>query len=256
MASNHIYGLIPVLESLRAQKRPIQRILIAAGAQPARIHDLVEAARRFRIPIEKTDRPALDKLTHGANHQGVIAVIAGTRRAEYIDPTDLLNSLADVERPLLVLLDGIEDLHNLGAILRSCDAAGVDGVFLPEHRSAGLNETVAKTSAGAVEYVRVAKVTNLVRLIEDLKARNIWVVGVEADGETTHWAHDFTGPVAIVLGNEGKGIRRLVREHCDYVVSIPMYGQVNSLNVSVATGVVLFEVMRQRALAAAKSAQS
>ncbi|NOT60970.1 MAG: 23S rRNA (guanosine(2251)-2'-O)-methyltransferase RlmB, partial [Acidobacteria bacterium] len=161
--------------------------------------------------------------------------------------TDLIDSLNDVERPLLVLLDGIEDMHNLGAILRSCDAAGVDGVFLPEHRSAGLNETVAKTSAGAVEYVRVAKVINLVRLIEDLKARNIWVVGVEADGEQTHWQYDFTGAVALVVGSEGKGLRRLVREHCDSVVSIPMQGHVNSLNVSVATGVVLFEALRQRA---------
>ena len=255
MASNHIYGLVPVLEALRAQKRPLQRIMIAAGAQPARVHELVEAARRWRVPIEKTDRPALDQLTHGANHQGVLAVVAGNRRADYVEPEDLLDSLKDVDHPLLVLLDGIEDTHNLGAILRSCDAAGVDGVFLPEHRSAGLNDTVAKTSAGAIEYVRVAKVTNLTRLIEDLKARNIWVVGVEADGETSHWEHDFSRPTAIVLGSEGKGIRRLVREHCDYVVSIPMYGQVNSLNVSVATGVVLFEVMRQRALAA-KSKQS
>jgi 23S rRNA (guanosine2251-2'-O)-methyltransferase len=247
MASNHIYGLVPVLEALRAQKRPIQRILIAAGAQPARIHELVELARKLRVTLEKTDRTALDKITQGANHQGVMAVIAGSRRADYVDPTDLLDSLKEVERPLLVLLDGIEDMHNLGAILRSCEAAGVDGVFLPEHRSAGLNETVAKTSAGAVEYVRVAKVTNLTRLIEDLKARNIWVVGVEADGEKTHYEYDFTGAVALVLGSEGKGIRRLVREHCDSIVSIPMHGHINSLNVSVATGVVLFEALRQRA---------
>jgi 23S rRNA (guanosine2251-2'-O)-methyltransferase len=247
MASNHLYGLVPVIEALRAQKRPIQRILIAAGAQPTRIHELVETARRMRIPLEKTDRAALDKLTHGTNHQGVVALIAGTRRADYVEADDLLDSLKDVARPLLVLLDGIEDMHNLGAILRSCDAAGVDGVFLPEHRSASLNETVAKTSAGAVEYVRVAKVVNLVRLIEDLKARNIWVVGVEADGEQTHWQYDFTGAVALVLGSEGKGLRRLVREHCDSIVSIPMQGHVNSLNVSVATGVVLFEALRQRA---------
>jgi 23S rRNA (guanosine2251-2'-O)-methyltransferase len=246
MASNHLYGLVPVLEALRAQKRPLQRILIAAGAQPVRIHELIEAARRFRIPIEKSDRATLDKLTNNANHQGVVALIAGGRRAEYVDPTDLLDSLRDVKHPLLVLLDGIEDTHNLGAILRSCEAAGVDGVFLPEHRSAGLNDTVAKTSAGAVEYVRVAKVTNLSRLIEDLKARHIWVVGVEADGDKTCWEADFTGSIALVLGSEGKGIRRLVREHCDWVVSIPMFGQVNSLNVSVATGVVLFEALRQR----------
>lgn len=247
MANNQVYGLLPVLEALRARRRPIHKLLIIEGAQPARFNELLDLARRAGIPIEKRDRRALDDLTRRANHQGVVALCGATGRTTYADAETVLDSLSTDAPPLLVLLDGIEDPHNLGAILRSCEGAGVDGVFLPEHRAAGLTETVAKTSAGAVEYVRVSRVTNLVRLIEELKERGIWIVGVEGGGTGAHWKHDFTGPLALVLGSEGKGIRRLVREHCDAIVSIPMRGQLNSLNVSVAAGVVLFEVLRQRA---------
>jgi 23S rRNA (guanosine2251-2'-O)-methyltransferase len=248
MTNNHIYGLLPVLEALRAHRRPIHKLLLVEGAQPARFNELIEHARREGIPIEKRDRRALDELTRRANHQGVVALCGGaTKGTTYADADQVLASLSSNPPPLLVLLDGIEDPHNLGAILRSCEGAGVDGVFLPEHRAAGLTETVAKTSAGAVEYVRVARVTNLVRLIEELKDSGIWIVGIEGGSKTSHWSQDFSGPIALVLGNEGKGIRRLVREHCDAIVSIPMRGQLNSLNVSVAAGVVLFEVLRQRA---------
>ncbi|MBS1786924.1 MAG: 23S rRNA (guanosine(2251)-2'-O)-methyltransferase RlmB [Acidobacteria bacterium] len=246
---NHIYGLSPVLEALRARRRPIRKILIASGANPSRLKELTEAARRAGVSIETRERRELDELTRHANHQGVVALAmapdnAQKRHSGYVEADAILESLS--ERPLLVLLDGIEDPHNLGAILRTCEGAGVDCVFIPEHRAAGLNETVAKTSAGAVEYVRVARVTNLVRLIEDLKERSIWVVGVEGGAETTYTEFDFNVPLALVMGSEGKGIRRLVRENCDAVVSIPMVGQLNSLNVSVAAGVVLFEVLRQR----------
>lgn len=251
---NHIYGLAPVLEALRAGRRPIHKILIAAGANPSRLNELTETAQRARISIEKRDRRALDELTRNANHQGVVALVAEVASASagksakkasgYIEAETILNSLGPL--PLLVLLDGIEDPHNLGAILRTCEGAGVDGVFIPEHRAAGLNETVAKTSAGAVEYVSVARVTNLVRLIEELKERGIWVVGVEGGTQVSYSGADFNVPLAIVVGSEGKGVRRLVRENCDAIVSIPMHGQINSLNVSVATGVVLFEVLRQR----------
>lgn len=246
MANNQIYGLLPVLEALRARRRPIHKLLLIEGAQPARFNELLDLARRVGIPIEKRDRRALDELTRRANHQGVVALCGAAGRTTYTDTDTVLASLGN-DTPLFVLLDGIEDPHNLGAILRSCEGAGVNGVFLPEHRAAGLTETVAKTSAGAVEYVRVARVTNLVRLIEELQERGICVVGVEGGGTTAHWNQDFTGPLALVLGSEGKGIRRLVREHCDAIVSIPMRGQLNSLNVSVAAGVVLFEVLRQRA---------
>lgn len=248
---NYIYGLSPVLEALRAGKRPVQTLYILAGAQTSRLSELIDAAKRAHIPVERRERRDLDEMTRRANHQGVVAMLgankgkaAAIQTADYTDAETILESLS--AQPLLVLLDNIEDPHNLGAILRSCDGAGVDGVFIPEHRAAGLSETVAKTSAGAVEYVRVARVTNLVPLIEELKERGIWVVGLEGGTETNYAKFNFNVPLALVFGSEGKGLRRLVREKCDAVVSIPLRGQINSLNVSVAAGVVLFEVLRQR----------
>lgn len=245
--ANYIYGLAPVLEALRAGRRRIRQVLVAEGASPARLAELHALAQQAGVPVARRERRLLDEMTRRANHQGVVAFVeaeAVRRTTSYSDADTILASLAEL--PLLVLLDGIEDPHNLGAILRSCECAGVDGVFIPEHRAAGLTETVAKTSAGAVEYVPVARVTNLVPLIEELKERGIWVVGVEGDGTTVYSDFDCNVPLALVLGSEGKGIRRLVREHCDAIVAIPMYGKLNSLNVSVATGVVLFEILRQR----------
>lgn len=243
---NLIYGFSPVLEALRAGRRRINKILIASGTNPARVSELVETARSSRVGIEKRDRRQLDELTDFANHQGVVALLAESSRAgNYTSSDQILDSLG--ECPLLVLLDGIEDPHNLGAILRTCECAGVDGVFIPEHRAAGLNETVAKTSAGAIEYVRVARVTNLVPLIGELKDRGILVVGVEGGTAQSYHRFDFASPLALVFGSEGRGLRRLVRERCDAVISIPMKGNLNSLNVSVAAGVVLFEALRQRA---------
>ncbi len=242
---NQIYGLAPALEALRARRRPIHKILIAAGANPARLGELIEAARRAGVAVEKRDRRALDELTRNANHQGVVALIAPSNRKDaYVEAETILDSMG--EPPLVVLLDGVEDPHNLGAILRTCEGAGVDGVFIPGHRAAGLNETVAKTSAGASEYVRVARVTNLVPLIGELKDRGLWIVGVEGGTQTVYSDFDLKLPLALVFGSEGKGIRRLVRERCDAIVSIPMRGQINSLNVSVAAGVALFEALRQR----------
>lgn len=235
-----------MLEALRSRRRAIHKILIASGARQSRLNELIEAARRAGVAVEKRDRRALDELTRNANHQGVVALTAplGQKNA-YVEAETILDSMSDP--PLIVLLDGIEDPHNLGAILRTCEGAGVDGVFIPEHRAAGLNETVAKTSAGAVEYVRVARVTNLVPLIDELKDRGLWVVGVEGGTENVYSDFDLKIPLAIALGSEGKGIRRLVREKCDAIVSIPMRGKINSLNVSVAAGIMLFEVLRQRA---------
>ncbi len=242
---NRIYGLLPVLEILRSRKRPLQKIYIASGAHPGRIEELSEAARRAGVAIERRDRRVLDDMAPGANHQGVIAIPGPGARGEVYTPAEtILDSLGDP--PLVVLLDGIEDPHNLGAVIRTCECAGVDGVFIPEHRAAGVNDTVAKTSAGAVAYIPIARVTNFVRLIEELKERGIWVVGVEGGGTQNYADFDLNVPLALVLGSEGKGIRRLVRENCDALLSIPMRGQINSLNVSVAAGVVLFEVLRQR----------
>jgi 23S rRNA (guanosine2251-2'-O)-methyltransferase len=242
---NQIYGLAPALEALRARRRKIHKILIASGAHQSRLNELVEAARRAGVAVEKRDRRELDELTRQANHQGVVALLASPdRKNAYVEAETILDSMGDP--PLVVLLDGVEDPHNLGAILRTCECAGVGGVFIPEHRAAGLSETVAKTSAGAVEYVRVARVTNLVPLIDELKDRGLWVVGVEGGTGNLYSDFDLKVPLAIVLGSEGKGVRRLVREKCDAIVSIPMRGKINSLNVSVAAGVVLFEVVRQR----------
>ncbi|MCI0338357.1 MAG: 23S rRNA (guanosine(2251)-2'-O)-methyltransferase RlmB [Acidobacteria bacterium] len=242
---NQIYGLAPVLEALRAGRRPIHKILISAGSHPSRLSELTDAARRAGISIEKRERRELDEITRNANHQGVIALVDSQSRTNpYVPSETILDSLSDPA--LVVLLDGIEDPHNLGAILRTCEGAGVDGIFIPEHRAAGLNETVAKTSAGAVEYVRVARVTNLVPLIAELKERGLWVVGVEGGTETIYSDFDLNVPLALVFGSEAKGIRRLIREKCDAAVSIPLRGELNSLNVSVAAGVILFEVLRQR----------
>jgi 23S rRNA (guanosine2251-2'-O)-methyltransferase len=242
---NQIYGLAPALEALRARRRKIHKILIASGAHQSRLSELVETARRAGVAVEKRDRRELDELTRHANHQGVVALVASLdRKNAYVEAEAILDSMGDL--PLVVLLDGVEDPHNLGAILRTCECAGVDGVFVPEHRAAGLSDTVAKTSAGAVEYVRVARVTNLVPLIDELKGRGLWVVGVEGGTENLYSDFDLKVPLAVVLGGEGKGVRRLIRERCDAIVSIPMRGKINSLNVSVAAGIALFEVVRQR----------
>ncbi len=244
---NLIYGLSPVLEALRARRRPISKLLLASGAQPARLNEVIALAKQAHVSIERRERRVLDEMTNDANHQGLVAVLAQAatpKTTTYTDADEILDSLS--AQPLVVLLDNIEDPHNLGAILRTCEGAGVEGVFLPEHRAAGLNDTVAKTSAGAVEYVRVARVTNLVPLMNDLKARGIWVVGVEGGAATSYTEFDLNVPLALVLGSEGHGLRRLVKETCDALISIPMHGHINSLNVSVATGVVLFEVLRQR----------
>jgi len=239
-----IYGISPVEEALRSGRRHVSKVLLLSGAKASRLDTIEGLARRAGARIERRTRHQLDEITKSATHQGVVAYFADSRREWYANSDDVLGRLS--ETPLLVLLDGIEDPHNLGAIIRTCECAGVDAVFVPEHRSAPLNDTVAKTSAGGLEYVRVARVTNLVTLIEELKRAGIWVVGVEAGSTTMHTDFDMNVPVALVLGGEGKGLRRLVREHCDIIVSIEMKGRLNSLNVSVAAGIVLYEVLRQR----------
>lgn len=249
--SDFIYGLSPVLEALRVGRRSIRKILLSTGSHPARLSELTELAKRSHIVVERRDRRELDILTRGANHQGIVAVTTAAGRRSTVDPDEIFAHLS--APPLVVLLDNIEDPHNLGAILRTCEGVGVDGVFIPGHRTAPLNETVAKTSAGAVEYVRVAQVTNLVPLIDDLKERGFRVVGIEGGTKTSYTDFDLNVPLAVVFGSEGKGIRRLVRENCDVILSIPMSGQINSLNVSVAAGVVLFEVRRQRSRSGGKA---
>ena len=249
-----VYGVLPVLEALRANVRRIDRILIAEGAKEHRLHEIVELARQNNIRIDHAARDIISNVVDaGRNHQGVVALTAA---ADYVSTDEILEGITG--SALLVLLDGVEDPRNLGAILRSVECAGADGVVIPERRAVGLTDTVAKSSAGAVEYVKVAKTPNLNRFIEELKERNIWVVGTSGNASMNYTDWDWTQPSAFVLGAEGMGLHRLVEENCDMLVKIPMYGKINSLNVSVAAGVMLFEATRQRTIgtkieAAAKS---
>src|SRR5215204_4288752 len=242
---NIIFGLLPVLEALRANARRIEKILISEGAREHRIAEIIDLARAAHVPFQRQVRAELAKLIEpGANHQGVIALTAA---ADYADADELLEEIAAKEKPLVLILDGVEDPRNLGAILRVAECAGANGTFIPEHRAASLTETVVKTSAGATEYTPIAKVKNLNRLIEELKRNNIWVVGTSGEAERDYTDWDWTGACALVLGSEGKGLHRLVAENCDALVKIPMHGKIESLNVSVAAGVILFEALRQRA---------
>jgi 23S rRNA (guanosine2251-2'-O)-methyltransferase len=242
--SNLIFGVLPVLELLRANPKRVEKILVADGAREKRLSEIFDLAKQNRIIIQRTARENLSKYaTENANHQGVIAFAAS---AEYTDADELLSGIFSKENPLVLILDGVEDPRNLGAILRVAECAAVDGAFIPERRAVGLTETVAKSSAGATEYVKIAKVANLNRFIEELKENNIWVVGTSAEAETEYTDWDWTQKSALVLGGEGKGLHRLVAENCDALVRIPMQGKIESLNVSVACGVILFEANRQR----------
>jgi len=243
-SSGIIFGVLPVTEALRARSRRIEKILVAEGGGEKRIADAIEIARDAGIHFQTVPREQLNRIAGpGANHQGIIAQVSA---ADYADSEEVLERVAQEENPLVLVLDGVEDPRNLGAILRVAECAGVKALFLPEHRAVGLTETVVKTSAGATEYVETAKVKNLNRLIEQLKEMNIWVVGASGDAETEYSDWDWSRPTAVVMGSEGNGLHRLVAENCDTLVRIPMRGKINSLNVSVATGILLFEVVRQR----------
>ena len=233
-----VYGINPVSEALLARR--VTTLLHERGAGP-RVDALVARAHELRLPIETLDRRALDKLTRGGVHQGVAAEVQAM-------PAYTIDELiADTSGPpLLVVLDAVEDPQNVGAILRAADGAGVDGVIRQARRAAPLDGATAKASAGAVAHVKIATVVNIARTVEELKAMNIWTIGLDGTATDAYDAVDYRLPTAIVLGSEGTGLRRLVRETCDRVVGIPMHGAVLSLNVSVAAGVVLFEAARQR----------
>jgi 23S rRNA (guanosine2251-2'-O)-methyltransferase len=243
-----LYGVLPVLETLRAGGRRVERITVVEGAHGARLHELFALARARGVPVRRAPRTELQRLAPGANHQGVVANVAAV---DYADANELLDALAARVQsglsPLAVVLDGVEDPRNLGAIIRTCEGAGVDAVFVPERRAVGLTETVAKAAAGALEYVPVARVANVARFVEGLKERNIWTVGTAADAPLRYTDWDWTRPSALLLGGEGEGLRRLVRERCDTLVRIPLHGHISALNVSVAAGIVLYEALRQRA---------
>lgn len=229
-------GIHPVMEALRA-KSPLDRVVIAKGAGGPRIQEIVDACRQARIPVRFEPREALDRLAKGSVHQGVVAI--GADRGSV--------SLQDVlGQNMLVLLDGVEDPHNLGAIARSAHAAGAGALVIPERRAAGVTDVVTKAAAGALEYLPLVRVKNLATAIEELKQAGYWVYGLDERGASAHWDTDWNTPSAIVLGAEGSGLHRLVRERCDVLLRIPMAGEVSSLNVSVAAGVVLFDWRRRQ----------
>jgi 23S rRNA (guanosine2251-2'-O)-methyltransferase len=238
---NVVYGLMPVLEILRSNSRRVERLILASGVNQNRVRELLELAHEADLRVDRVSSDQIDRLSGRANHQGVAAIVAA---AEYVDADEIFGKLG--EDALLLLLDGVEDPRNLGAILRTAECAGVNGVFIPERRAVGLTETVAKSAAGATEYIKVAKASNLNNLIKDLKKQNVWVVGTTMDAKIDHTEWDWTRPSALVVGGEGKGLHRLVAQNCDVLVKIPMYGKIDSLNVSVAAGVILFEARRQR----------
>ena len=245
-----IYGINPVLEALKARR--VTRLRIAARAD-RRMDEVIALAAAQGIAVDRVDAAALDRAARGGVHQGVIADVEEARDysvADLLRPPSLSpearSAKGEGARPLLVVLDGIEDPHNVGAILRTCDAAGATGVVRQERHSASLDGVVAKASAGALAYARIATVVNIARAIEELEEAGVWTVGLAGDASESYADVDWTLPSAIVLGAEGTGLRRLVRDRCDRLVRIPMLGQVGSLNVSVAAGVVLYEAVRQR----------
>jgi 23S rRNA (guanosine2251-2'-O)-methyltransferase len=241
---DYVWGRNPVMETLRSNRK-VKRLLIAEGLReaPALVNILQEVSRQ-QIPVETVPRLRLDQLSQGAVHQGCLIVVEAR---QYATVDDILatarNKQAD---PFLLILDAIQDVNNLGSLLRAAEAAGVHGVIIPQHHAAEINATVVKTSAGATEHLLIAQETNLTRTIEDLKKENIWIIGLVGETPTEYDQADLTGPLALVVGNEGKGISRLVREHCDLLIRLPMHGQINSLNAAVAGSIALYEALRQR----------
>ena len=239
---NVIFGINAVAEALKARGRAFQWVGMAKERDDLRLQKLIQECRQNNVPVKFMPRTELDRMAGTGSHQGVVAV---TSQKQYNDLDDLIAAKRS-DYSLIVVLDGVEDPHNLGAILRTADATGADGVVIPERRAAGITGTVVKSSAGASEHLPVAKVTNIARTLEDLKTKGLWMVGLDERGKQNYDEVDYNMNCAIVLGTEGKGLHDLVARKCDFLVSIPMLGKVSSLNVSVAAGVVLYEVVRQR----------
>ena len=237
-----LIGRNPIAEAL-SSGRSIIKIMIAKGSASGPAVEIAAKAKKAGIPVQEVERRKLDFMTGSAAHQGVAALCA---MKDYTSVEDILKLAEERgEQPFIIILDEIEDPHNLGAIIRSAECAGAHGVIIKKRRSAGLTYTAYKASAGALEYLPVARVTNIADTIDELKARNIWVYGADMDGED-YLKTDFSGGVALIIGNEGKGISRLVREKCDVIVSLPLKGHINSLNASVAAGILMYKVAEKR----------
>ncbi|MGN0322612.1 MAG: 23S rRNA (guanosine(2251)-2'-O)-methyltransferase RlmB [Oliverpabstia sp.] len=242
MTENKIEGRNAVLEAFRSGKT-IDKLYILDGCQDGPVRTIAREAKKHDTIINYVKKERLDQLSETGKHQGVIAVAASY---EYVEVEDILeNARKKGEPPFILLLDNIEDPHNLGAIIRTANLAGAHGVIIPKRRAAGLTATVARTSAGALNYTPVAKVTNLKTAIEELKKEGMWFVCADMGG-TAYYDLDLKGPIGLVIGNEGEGVSRLVKENCDFVASIPMKGDIDSLNASVAAGILAFEISRQR----------
>lgn len=243
VSEEFVAGRNSVLEALKSG-RPVNKVLVAKGERQGSLREIVGQARARGLVVQEVDAARLAEIAGEVRHQGVVAMVPPVAYAAVEDILAKARALG--EPPFLVLLDELEDPHNLGAILRTADAAGVHGVLIPKRRSAPLSATVAKTSAGAVEYVPVARVGNVVQAIEGLKKEGLWVVGADMDGDRPYYRADLKGPLLVVVGGEGRGLGRLAREACDFVVRIPMRGRISSLNASVACSLLLYEVFRQR----------
>jgi len=246
MTSPVAYGIHAVRVLLSRHPQRVRRVLLGAGRDAGRLAEIRALAQRAGVQVSTADDATLDRLAGGERHQGVVAEV----QPRAGDPETQLEEALEAagQAPLLLVLDGVQDPHNLGACLRSADAAGVAAVIVPRDRAAGLTPVVRKVAAGAAETVPLVAVVNLARTLRDLKERGIWLVGTDDAADRTLYEADLKGPVAVVLGSEGEGLRRLTRECCDQLVAIPMAGAVESLNVSVATGVALFEAVRQRSV--------
>lgn len=237
-----IFGRGPVTEALNAG-HPIDKIMIKSGAYAHSLVPIIDKAKNKGIVIQQVDNQKLDRLSDGGNHQGVAAFVSAY---EYVSVKDILKKAEDEGKsPFIIICDKITDPHNLGAIIRTANCVGATGVIIPKRNAAGVNSVVMKTSAGALEYTPVAKVTNIASTIDELKEAGLWITAADMDGQSMYDI-DFKGSIGIVIGSEGNGISRLVREKCDFIASIPMNGEINSLNASVAASVLMYEALRQR----------
>jgi 23S rRNA (guanosine2251-2'-O)-methyltransferase len=246
-----LYGLHPVEEAIRSGSRQLDHVSVSRERRDDRLERLIELCRATGVRVSIESRDQLTRLARTDAHQGVLAVV---RERKFLGIEDLLAEKAEGQSRFFLALDGVEDPHNLGALLRTADGAGVDGVILPERRSAPVTATVAKTSAGASEHVRIARVTNLVRALEQMKQKHVWVLGLDERGTPDYTEYDFRSDCVLVLGREGAGLHDLVKKTCDHLLRVPMAGQVSSLNVSVAGAIVMYEAMRQRRQPAAPPA--
>lgn len=240
--NDFIYGRNSVLEWLQSNLQ-VRRIFLSKDSKGNAFAEILEMANKRRIQVQRSDRQQLDKLVQHSHHQGVVAEVF----FKYAEIDDILDAAKEKdEAPLIALLDSLKDPHNLGAILRTADAAGIHGIIIPKDNSVGITPTVVKSSAGAIAHIPVVQVTNLARTIDDLKNEGFWFYGSEENQNKSYSDVDYAGPTGIVMGSEGSGLRRLIREKCDFLISIPMSGKINSLNVSVAAGLVFYEARRKR----------